>query len=395
MRELLVSRPMAPPPPLATPGERCRMGIPGQQTSFEGGLEFVHGAVVHSVVHAPIQNPEERLGQVQPRAFGRRIAQREAIAAFRCCRPGIDLSGVVDVQVVQNCEQLAARRQAGQLVVQRWQQKGKDRIFAAVRSQHRDDMTITRVQQRQELARAQSATIGRTLAPRTTARLPTAPPMRDWLQRAVLVETHHPMWAGGVLQRRIGVLDRRAFSASCGSVLAQNERSACQLSPASTKKRRTVVGSMCSKPGSHRTRRVSNSSDQVAVPSRSGSGGVRPISKTRWRSAGPYHTGAPDLGRSTKPSNPWAWKRRHQSAAVFSQQPALRPAAASDMPLTTASTIAARWWSRRVIPRAATRRRNSCSSSFVGVRVKQACGRAIRTSRRSLPDGSPSCPGTH
>ena len=35
------------------------------------------------------------------------------------------------------------------------------------------------------------------------------------------------------------------------------------------------------------------------------------------------------------------------------------PAAASDAPLITASTIAARWWTRRGIPRTATRRLNS------------------------------------
>jgi hypothetical protein len=126
----------------------------------------------------------------------------------------------------------------------------------------------------------------------------------DGLERSVFVETHHPMWAGGVFQRGIGFLDERVFPPAWGSVLVQNERSACQLSPASTKKRRTVVGSMCSRPGSRRSRRVSNSNDQVAVPSRRGSGGVRPISKTRWRSAGPYHTGAPDLGMINQPSQP-------------------------------------------------------------------------------------------
>ncbi len=124
-----------------------------------------------------------------------------------------------------------------------------------------------------------------------------------------------------------------------------------------------------------------SSSDQVAAPSRLRSGGVRPMSSTRWRSAVPYSRGAPGVGRSTRPARPSAWKRRHQTVAVVSQEPAWRPAAANAAPSRTASTTTVRWWSRCRYPGAAARRRSSRTSSLVGF------GSSILVARPSAPLG--------
>jgi hypothetical protein len=241
-------------PALVTPGEGCRIRVPRAEASFESDLELVHGEVVHPVIDASIEKPKERLCQVQPRTVSRRVAQDDVVAALRRGCPGMDLSGVVNVEVVQHNVQPSVGWQTRQFAIQRWQQEGEHGCLASIRAQHRDNVSVARVQQRQELARAQVAAIRRALTAWSSAQLPTAATMWNGLQGPVFVETHHSMRTGGVLQRGIGFLDERAFSASLGSVLAQNERSACQLSPASTKKRRTVVGSMWSSPGSRRSR---------------------------------------------------------------------------------------------------------------------------------------------
>ena len=62
------------------------------------------------VTDPKIEDPEERLRQVQPRAVSGRVAHHDALAALRRAGPGIHLSGMVNVQVVQNNVQLARRR---------------------------------------------------------------------------------------------------------------------------------------------------------------------------------------------------------------------------------------------------------------------------------------------
>lgn len=85
------------------------------------------------------------------------------------------------------------------------------------------------------------------------------------------------------------------------------------------------LGSLCSRPGSRRGRRVAIRAT-VAVPSRSESGRVRPIFRTRWRSAGPYRGGAPTWVRSTSPFSTCTWNGRHRNGRYSATaKPCIRP----------------------------------------------------------------------
>jgi hypothetical protein len=216
---------VAKSPALAAPGKGRRLSVPGAKTSFKCSLEFFHGEVIGPVIHAPVESPEERLGEIQPgaRRWACSTSRHAGNAPAQSPRHRPHRRG--GCSGCRARRTAAGRRQAGQLAVQRRQHEGKDGRLATIRPQHGRDMTVARVQQRQDLACALVAAIGRALATRPC------------------------------------VIDR------------------------------------------------------------------------------------------------------------------VRPAAASDAPLLAASTIAARWWSRRRMPRAATRRLNSRSSSFVGERLKHACGR--------------------
>jgi hypothetical protein len=227
---------MASPPPFASPGEWCGICIPCAEPSLECGLDFFHRVVVRPVIHASVQNPEERL---RPSSA---TSPWWACSTARCERSAPALLPRRRLRRRGGCSgcprrRTACRWEAGLPILGPTAAAGKPErspcadSAAAPRPRGRHVGAATpRVGACPGYGGKSSAGIAVDRAAANCAAL------RDGLERTVLVKAHHSMWAGGVLQRGIGFLDGRAFSANRGSVLVQNERSACQLSPASTQK---------------------------------------------------------------------------------------------------------------------------------------------------------------
>src|SRR6266853_664471 len=123
------------------------------------------------------------------------------------------------------------------------------------------------------------------------------------------------------------------------------DRSRCQLTPASCSAAQIVYVLTLGKPsGALRRARCNVFNDQVAVPSRSRSGGRRNSVRILSRSAGPYSTGGappPCLG-STAASPSWLKRATHCAIESPTARPTSRAASVYELPSLTASSARAR-----------------------------------------------------
>src|SRR6266567_6114047 len=170
---------------------------------------------------------------------------------------------------------------------------------------------------------------------RLTNGLPTDAGLRNSLVWAGFV--HAPHRQPHPLALGVGLLDQAFFALASGSWTSTSprlrlrmaapvwhqDRSRCQLIPASCNTAQMVYVLTFGKPsGARRRARCNVFNDQVAVPSRSRSGGRRNSARIRSRSAGPYWVGGRPPGcRSTAP-NP-TWLNRVTHCAI--ESPTARP----------------------------------------------------------------------
>src|SRR6266567_8175317 len=153
-----------------------------------------------------------------------------------------------------------------------------------------------------------------------TSRLTDGLPMDTWLGdglvRAGFIHTPHRQFHP--LALGVGLLDQAFFALASGSWTSTSprlrlrmaapvwhqDRSRCQLIPASCNTAQMVYVLTFGKPsGARRRARCNVFNDQVAVPSRSRSGGRRNSARIRSRSAGQYSTGGappPCIGSTTR-----------------------------------------------------------------------------------------------
>src|SRR6266581_2802903 len=123
------------------------------------------------------------------------------------------------------------------------------------------------------------------------------------------------------------------------------DRSRCQLIPASCNTAQMVYVLTFGKPsGARRRARCNVFNDQVAVPSRSRSGGRRNSFRIRSRSAGPYSTGggAPLRLGSTAASPTWLKRVTHSAIESPTARPTSCAASVYELPVLTASSARAR-----------------------------------------------------
>src|SRR6266536_6657806 len=169
-------------------------------------------------------------------------------------------------------------------------------------------------------------------------------------------------------------------------------RSRCQLMPASCSTAQMVYVLTLGKPsGARRNARCKVVSDQVAVPSRSRSGGRRNSARIRSRSAGPYWVGGRPPGwRSTAARPTWLKRATHAATESPNARPTRSAASVYEAPSLTASRARARatdnagaLWLRANCPSA--RRSefvNGRSGSFFGRLTTALLGSVLRLPRR-------------
>src|SRR6266702_139241 len=123
------------------------------------------------------------------------------------------------------------------------------------------------------------------------------------------------------------------------------DRSRCQLRSASCRTAQMVYVLTLGNPsGARRRARCSVFNDQVAVPSRSRSGGRRNSFRIRSRSAGPYSTGGappPCIG-STAASPTWLKRATHCAIESPTARPTSCAASVYELPSLTARNARAR-----------------------------------------------------
>jgi hypothetical protein len=212
------------------------------------------------------------------------------------------------------------------------------------------------MEQRQHLGRAM-ANVFMGITSRLTDGLPMAAGLRNSLVWAGFVHTPHgqphPLALG------VGLLDQAFFALASGSWTTTSprlrlriaapvwhqDRSRCQLIPASCRTAQIVYVLTFGKPsGARRRARCSVFNDQVAVPSCSRSGGRRNSLRIRSRSAGPYSTGGappPCLG-TIAPSPTWLKRATHCAIESPTARPTSCAASVYELPALTASIARAR-----------------------------------------------------
>jgi hypothetical protein len=122
------------------------------------------------------------------------------------------------------------------------------------------------------------------------------------------------------------------------------ERSRCQLTPASCKTVQMVyVLTMGSPSGARRRARCNVVNDQVAVPSGSHAGERRNSARIRSRSAAPYRTGAPPPRLGSTAANPtWLKRLTHCATESPTRRPTTCAASVYELPELTANRARAR-----------------------------------------------------
>src|SRR5712692_2749219 len=156
-------------------------------------------------------------------------------------------------------------------------------------------------------------------------------------------------------------------------------RLSCQVKPASCSTCTTVNPLTSGSPsGAWRSARLSNSTDQVAVPSLSRSGGRRNSRTIRSRSPGPYLRRRPARGWSSSAARPWRLKRRTRAATESPTcHPTCQAAWVRVAPSATARSATARRWRRSDSLGALTTRVSSCCSASLSGRSGSRIGRAM------------------
>src|SRR6266568_1323768 len=211
------------------------------------------------------------------------------------------------------------------------------------------------MEQRQHLGRAMANVLMR-VASRPTDRLPVNAWLGDCLVRAGFV--HAPYGQTHAFPFGVGLLDQPFFALASGSWTLTSQRlrlrmatpvwhqvrSRCQVIPASCSTAQMVYVLTLGRPsGARRRARCKVFNDQVAVPSRSRSGGRRNSVRIRSRSPEPYWVGGRPPGcRSTAPNPTWLNRATH----VATESPRARPtsvaASVYELPSLTDSNARAR-----------------------------------------------------
>src|SRR6266498_3406714 len=185
-------------------------------------------------------------------------------------------------------------------------------------------------------------------------------PMRAWLWDGLVWAgfVHAPHGQAHAFSLGVGLLDQAFFGLASGSWTLTSPRlrlrmtspvwhqvrSFCQVMPASCSTAQMVYVLTLGRPsGARRSARCNVFKDQVAVPSRSRSGGRRNSFRIRSRSSGPYWIGGrPPAWRSTAARPSWLNRATHVATESPSSRPTRWAASVYELPSLTASSARAR-----------------------------------------------------
>src|SRR6266511_253568 len=185
-------------------------------------------------------------------------------------------------------------------------------------------------------------------------------PMRAWLWDGLVWAgfVHAPHGQAHAFSLGVGLLDQAFFALASGSCTLTSPRlrlrmatpvwhqvrSFCQVMPASCSTAQIVYVLTFGKPsGARRSARCKVFNDQVAVPSRSRSGGRRNSARIRSRSSGPYWMGGrPPACRSTAARPTWLKRATHAATESPNARPTRSAASVYELPSLTASNARAR-----------------------------------------------------
>src|SRR5215467_2444220 len=190
------------------------------------------------------------------------------------------------------------------------------------------------MEEREQLGRAMTDVFMR-IPSRPTDGLPSSAWLRDGLVGTGFV--HAPHGQPHAFALGVGLLDQAFFALASGSwtvtsprlrlrtatPVSHQVRSRCQVTPASCSTAQMVYVLTFGRPsGARCSARCKVFNDQVAVPSRSRSGGRRNSAKMRSRSSGPYCVGGrPPACRSTAARPIWLKRATHFAI----ESPTVRP----------------------------------------------------------------------